>query len=244
MGSRLGWLAGFVWLSSAAVLRAEVNAWLAALICLAMGWFAASQVPGRLPMRTGRVIGWVFFATVGWLFLLFGPVAALCVLITCLVFVLISQNTRAVRFFVDPLGLAILASSVVGRWLIGRPMWDGHEAWFDVAVAYGRWEPSVGAVPATWAALAVGMLPWLQLALVAVAMGLCQGHYATPFWRFLGCWILVGAGWIALGATDGAAALALIMPPMCVLAAAGLARIAVLVKLALNRKNKPGRVCP
>ena len=41
----LGLLAGLVWLSSAAVLRAEVDAWLSVIGCLAMGVFAAAHVP-------------------------------------------------------------------------------------------------------------------------------------------------------------------------------------------------------
>lgn len=242
IGSRLGLLAGFVWLSSAAVLCAQVDTWPSAIGCSAMGWFAVAQVPGRLPTRTHPVVCWAFHATVGLSFLLFGPAAAFSILSVCLVFILISQDTRAVRFFVNPVALAILAVAALGRWLIGLPMLDGHEAvWLDATAVSARWDFCIGAMSTRLAAVATGALPWLPLALVAVVVGLRQGHYATPFWRFLGCWILVSVGWIILGAGSGAAALALVMPPMCILAAAGLAQTSVPISLALNRTRDQSR---
>ncbi|MBN1588305.1 MAG: hypothetical protein JW888_02200 [Pirellulales bacterium] len=219
LGRRLGVLSGFVWLGSVGVLRGHVDTWLAVLFCLALGLFATAQVPGRLATIFNSAIAWAFYTVISVSFLLFGVEVSLLILAICIVFVLSVQDTRSTRFFVNPIGLGILILTVVGRGFVGQHLPDGYLA----APLLADW--AFHADPTRrWVTIVVDFLPWLPLALVAVAVGIRQGHYGTPFWRFLSCWVLVSVGLTAFGMTTAEVVLAAVMPPTCILAAAGLAQ--------------------
>jgi hypothetical protein len=226
LGGRLGLFAGLVWLTSAAAFGGQGNNWLAAASCVAMGLFGTAVVPGRLPTISRAAVGWAFFAVVGLSLLVLGTGAAVAMMATCLAFVLVSQNARSARFFLNPVGLGLLAASIFGRWLAGPLVPKGHET--------GLLDALVGA----------GVLPWLPLAGVAMVVGLRQGHHATPFWRLAGCWVLVPVGLMGLGATSPGVALTVATPPLCVLAAAGLVLTITRLGLARSLRRPRRRACP
>jgi len=208
LGSRLGTLTGLVWLTTLGVLGGQTYTPLAATLCLALGLFAAAEVPGRLPPLTHRATAWAFYGVVGLSLFPFGSDAAVVILATCLGFLLVSQNARSLRFLLNPVGLGLLGAAIVGRWALGPVACVGDEA-----------APLADTLTVS---LATGTLPWLPLAVVAVVAGLRQGHYAAPFWRLVGCWTVVAVGLGVLGTTSSPATLAALTPPVCVMAAAGL----------------------
>jgi hypothetical protein len=215
LGRRMGLLAGFAWLTSAGVLAGRVDAWTAFAISLALGLFAVAEVAGRTARITDRAIRLAFHVAVGLALVFVGPDAAITVLAICLVAVSVSQTACSLRFLADPAGLGILAAAVTARFLI---------AYAAGLSASATWMPgsAAGSSPIGFlASVAWGGLPWWPLAAVAVVVGIGQGHYATPFWRLCGCWVLVPAGLAVLGVAHDAVAMAAMLPPLCVLAAAG-----------------------
>ena len=113
----------------------------------------------------------------------------------------------------------------------------------------GAWAPPSGIAeggpgPATslpvmlrW--LAVAALPWTPLAVLAAGIGLRQGHYATPVWRFFGCWVLGSLALAAVGAFRSPSQLGPLLPPLAVMGAAGLSGLLVWCRRSWRRF--PGR---
>jgi len=222
LGNRLGTLAALAWFGSAAVLGGHLDGWTAAASCLAMSLVALAEVPGRLPTIRHRAVPWAFYAVLGASFVLLGMGPAAATLAACAAFLLLSQNIRSARFLFNPLGLAILATAIAGRWLVvdsagGNPAASLAEG--GLAFAWGLQATTAPPRPV----LAAGsVLIWLPFVLMAVATGLRQGYYAFPFWRLVACWILVPGGLAALGTMNFGSLLAVAVPPLCILAAAGL----------------------
>jgi len=210
LGGRLGVLAGLICSTSLGLLGGQIHTWLAAAVCAAIGAFAAAHVPGRLPTATRGAMRWAFHAAVGLVLLAFGWQAAIVIVTVCLVSVLIGQNTRSVRLLLHPVGLGLLAAAIIGRFAL------------DAGLGMSAWSLHAAVAPARWTTLAPGVLPWLPFAALAAGVGLLQGHHAAPFWRLVGCWIAAPIGLTVLGATGSEETLTAVMPPVCVLSAAGL----------------------
>ena len=220
LGSRLGLLTGFVWLSSATVLGAHLNTWLAVVCCAAVGLFAVAEVPGRLDTVTHGTVRWGFFALLGVAFWLFGPMVPVAIIVACLGFIVLHQNAHSIRFLLNPIGLSILVLAVGGRWL-------ARELAAIEPMASGGLLNHTGTswdLPTLVCSLgfALGVVPWLLFAMVGLGVGIWQGHYAVGFWQFVGCWIVTAGTLAAVGLVDGTTMLAMVSPPCCFLAAVGL----------------------
>lgn len=228
LGSRLGTLAGLAQLTSLHVLlgthRSVAETLFGAAVSAAMGAFALANVPGRLPPVERRWTRWVFYVAAGVSFALAGPVGPAFILAGCLLFVAVCADSRAARFFADPVGVAVFVLLIAARLI--QP--EGGQA---VAVELSSM-PGSAASLRTWLPdvllpLAVAALPWTPLATLAVLVGLRQGHYATPIWRFFGCWLLGPLALTAVGASGSHSHFYALLPPLAVMGAAGLSGLLV-----------------
>jgi hypothetical protein len=123
-------------------------------------------------------------------------------------YVLLNQDGRAFHFLIHPLGLVtatILAACAVGLRYATAP-------WPVVASVGWRW----------LAVLAVGMLPWWPLSLLAAVAGCRRGDYAASFWRLAACWALSPLVLAAVGLLDGPSTLAACCGAVSIFSAAGL----------------------
>ena len=220
LGNRLGLLAGLVHLSGLHVLGAfslAAEALWGAAVTLAMGAFALANVPGRLPPAQRPWVVWVFCAAVGVSLLVAGPIGPAPILAGCLLFLLVNQDARGLRFVAGPTPIAVFVLVVVAWSLDGGI--SGPAGWHgDWSRACSRpasplgWWPVLGELP-------LASLPWTPFIVLAAVAGLRGGHYATPIWRFLGCWVL---GSIAVGLLGDRPSTAATLPPLAVIGAAGL----------------------
>ena len=131
--------------------------------------------------------GWVEFAAV--------PLA-------CLIYLLLSQDGRAFRFLIHPLGLGVAAVFALGSAWLQHSLLPATVA--DMVEFLGTASPATRPAPAAgWlATLAVGMFPWWPFCLVAAVAGFRRGDYATAFWRFVACWSLLPMVLAAPGLLD------------------------------------------
>lgn len=210
LGTRPAVLSGWAYMSMAGVLW-EAGSFSAVLspvaACVAMVAAAWAMVPGRLPVDRRPWLAWTFYAAVGVLLFFAGPAAAASIPVGCLVFLLIGQDVRGLRFFASPTGALILGLSIAAWWAAGGPVFPA---------TYG------GAAASLFVQLPVRMFPWTPFVALGILVGLHQGHYATPFWRLLGCWTFVPLGLAAVGLLDERLATDLVLPPLAVVGAAGL----------------------
>ena len=186
----------------------------ATLFTAAMGAFAWANVPGRLPRNTQWRPSLLFFACgAGLLGLFFGWGEIAGIFLACFAYLLMNQDGRAFRFLAHPLGLVLwaIAFGVAGwRWPSGVCVADVK----CLVKCLAGWHAP--------AAAAGGMLPWTLLAIIAVVVGFRQGHYATPFWQFVGCWLIVPILLATFGILQGHSVMAIAASPISMLAAVGL----------------------
>ena len=222
LGARLGVLAGVVQFTSLYVLRAGHCApgelLFGAATVAALGVFAVANVPGRLPIIERRWTRCVFAAAAGVSFMVGGPAGPAVVLAGCLSYLAISGDLRSRWFFFDPVAIAIFVVLVLLGLALPLEWGAAHALASDSASA----SPSLREV---FSAVLVGSLPWTPLIVLAVAIGIRQGHYATPIWRFLACWAFGPLLLIAMGFFRDAAYLGALLPPSTVMGAAGLAEV-------------------
>ena len=213
LGSRLGLLAGLIQMAGMSVLFPSRGAAAEMLFCAAvaaaMAAFALGNVPGRMPLVEHRWTGWAFYAAAGASLVLGGPVGPAFILAGCLLFLLVCADSRGARFFASPVGIAVFVLMAAIR-LAGPSGVAGQ------ALGQGISLPAVTGWPGV-----VG-LPLTLLVVFAVAMGLRQGHYATPIWRFFGCWAVGPLLLAAVGGFRSSAELGTLLAPVAVIAAAGL----------------------
>lgn len=221
-GARLGVLAGVVQFTSLYMLRAGRCApgelLFGAATAAALGVFAVANVPGKLPIIERRWTRCVFAAAAGISFMVGGAAGPVLVLAGCLSYMAISGDLRSRWFFFDPVAIAILVVLV----LLGLALPVGWGAARALAFDSASASPSPREV---FSAVLVGSLPWTPLIVLAVAIGIRQGHYATPIWRFLACWAFGPMLLIATGFFRDAAYLGVLLPPLAVMGAAGLAEV-------------------
>jgi len=201
--------AGLLCLSAAAVLPGAIDAPPGAVAAGAFALFALANVPGRLRVVTRPEVAWGCFALIAAVTVCFGPLTGGAILATCVAMVLAGQNSRALRQFIRPAPLAILAVGAA-VWLICGPEFD-----------YPGVQPHRLLTLAVEAMVA--LLPWSPMAVVALVVGVRQGHWAAPFWRLVGCWIAAPVVLAPLGILQPPAALAICVPGLAILTAAGAA---------------------
>ena len=228
LGRRVGWLSGLVYLSSAGTLvpspSAGADALLALCVTAAFGAFGLANAAGRLPLRDGPWVARAFYAAAGLATLLAGPACALAVLGACLLLLGLNEDSRGLRFLGSPSGLwifVLLAAAAPAALGLAQPgAWDARWQWL---CAWTRGGAGQGASLADLLrGLGLATLPWTPFAVTAMAVGLWRGHAATPAWRLFGAWALVPLVVMAVGAFDAAPRLAVVLPPLAVMAAAGL----------------------
>jgi hypothetical protein len=229
LGSRLGALAGLAQLTSVHVLlphRASAAEMLyCAAVAAAMGAFALANVPGRLPLVDERWTRWGFYAAAGTTYVLAGPVGPAFILAGCLLFLLLCADSRGARFFASPVGIAVFALLVAAR--LARPNEGLAGLFLTPSDMAGETLGPAISLRELFRWLAVAGLPWTPLAVLAVAVGLRRGHYATPIWRFLGCWVLGPLALVAVGGFRDRAQLGPLFAPLAVTAAAGLGALVI-----------------
>jgi hypothetical protein len=211
LGNRLAVAAGVIQLTALWVLGLPLAAlwsdhWIVALTAVVMAAFAWANVSGRLPLAGNVPCAAAFYLGAGSMLIFCGWGELAAILFACLVYLLLNQDGRAFHFVSHPLGLGALA------------VLTGCTIWLD-------WSNPPPLVPAGWrplAAAAVAMLPWLPLGAAAVAVGCWRGHYATPFWQLVACWLLSPLAFAALGLLNERLTLAMTSAPLSILAAAGL----------------------
>lgn len=226
LGSRLGALAGLVQLTGVGVLAprdgAAVEILFCAVVSAAMGAFALANVPGRLPVVHRRWTGWAFYAAAGVSFVLGGPLGPAFILTGCVLFLALSADSRGPRFFASPVGIALFAL-IVGVRVLQPWGWTG--VWVLPSAAAEQATGPAMSLPAALGSVAVAGLPWTPLTVLAVAIGLRRGHYATPVWRFFACWALGPLVLAAVGVLRSPSQLAPVWPPLAVMGAAGLSSV-------------------
>ena len=228
LGRRIGWLSGLVYLTSAGTLvqsqSAGTDALLALSVTAAMGAFGLGNAAGRFPLRDGPWVARAFYAALGVSSLLAGPAGALFILAGCLLLLCLGEDSRGLRFLASPSGLLIFAL-LAAAW--PATLWLARPAGWD-----GRWEFLYGwpgGAPGQEVSLVdllrsfgLATLPWTPFAVAALVGGLWRGHAATPAWRLFGCWALAPLALMAVGLSGGAPHLGVLLPPVAVMAAAGL----------------------
>jgi hypothetical protein len=233
LGGRLAMLAGLVYLSSMpslalAVPPAAAQSPIETPFCLAMlaamALFALANVPGRLPLVAHVWTPGAFYSAVGVSLWLGGPAGPLLILATCVLYVTVSLDSRAVRFLTDPRGIAVLVACIA--------IDLGLAAWWPEARGQLFRTPGVAPglkllLPQVIGTLLLTGLPWTPLAAMAVALGIRRGHYATGIWRLLGCWLVAPAGLAMIGVLGDPPRLAVLLVPLSVFGAAGLASLAL-----------------
>lgn len=221
LGSGAATLAGMIYLGGVAAVPDAINGLFSATALTAIGSVALATVPGRLPVDSRRAVGLTFYFALGAAVIIAGPRDAGAVFTTCLVAVLISENMRELRFFFQPLGVAVLALATTAWWAARHAglaiSFNGNSTATvqRLAIWPEQWQTPV----LVWMAISFCIV----LASVALITGLRQGHMATPFWRFVGCWVVAPFGLAALGMLASPATTAMLWPPLAIIVASGAA---------------------
>jgi hypothetical protein len=234
LGSGTATLAGMVYLGGAALLSDAINGPFSVTALTAIGSCALATVPGRLPVDSRWVVGLVFYVALGTAVAIAGPGGASSILVTCVATVFVSQNMRALRFFLHPWGIAFLVLATAAWWTARHAgmtiSFNGYSTSMieKLAIRPGRWQAPV----LVWMA----MLSCILFAVVALIAGLRQGHLATPFWRFVGCWIVTPLCLATLEMLVPSTAMAIFLPPLAIIAASGAAACWVARHRVLRRR--------
>jgi len=223
LGSRLGALAGVLQLISTFLLLPVRWGVAEMLFCLAvtaaMGAFALGNVPGRLPLIDRRWTRCTFYAAAGAAFLLAGPAGPAFILAGCLLLMAYSSDSRCLRFLADPVAVVLLVLPIAVRLVYPQ---DSYLAWAPIsALSAAAMGPRMS-LPEVLGSFFAATWPWTPPALLALVVGLRQGHYATPIWQFFGCCLIASLAVMAAGPFRHAAYLAAILPPMVVISSAGI----------------------
>ena len=237
LGSRIGLFSGCLYLISGQILLGTATTsdrWFAAMGTTAVAAFAAASIAGRMPLVSGRLPAIIFYALLSAILFSIGPAPAVSVAVVCVLVQVSVQSGRGMRFFAAPLGIVVLAATTLAAWLVPGPGWSSAEnaAWpFSTAT----WSQHVSEFIHLLAVrMPFDMLPWSPLVLVAIIVGICQGHYSTPFGRFLTLWLLAPLGMVLADLIGCHAAAVMVFPPLSILGGIGLAEIRVKIARLRN----------
>jgi hypothetical protein len=229
LGARTAILAGILYASSVHVLmpeRLDCAASLATLAaCVAMGAFAAAEVPGRIPAADRSITFGLFWAATTAGVFAAGLIGAVGILAVCLMYLAMFQDGSGLRFFTAGFRCVVLAISLAAaHWtatFLSTPssqyVWDAP----SLTPPIPNEDPAGAAAVMLWTS--GRLLPWTPWILVAIGIGLRKGHYAAPLARLVFAWL--AAPWIlsAAGVMPARLAFALFVPAATLMAAIGLA---------------------
>ena len=227
-GNRVGLIAGLMQTSMYYVLQlarlAECDTHLFTAVCGAMCSFAVANVDSPQGRSTARWPAWAFYLATGLAFMIKGPLGPVFILSACLLFLLVNQDLRGLRFFFNPIGLLILIACVAPYPLLAYakhpPIWDAF-----LTHNFGRFRGELrGHKPLLYYFYQVPLvlLPWFPFAVYAVFRGLRQGWFVEPLWRFLVCWLTPGMLVLSASSFKSKHYTAPLMPALTIAAALGL----------------------
>ena len=200
--------------------------WLAALAAVAMFVFANANLSDRQALPNGNRSKIVFYALVGTVFFVFGPAAAFVVLATCGAFLVIACGRKGLGFLFNWFGLCVLAVAALAAWILpyGHSISDFWPQLFGGGAFSATRVTYIGAEfqHLLTVNIPIDLLPWGPLALVAIFVGIRQGHYSHPFGRFLTVWLATPLVLAAVGLLDRPVAAAVLFPPLVILCGIGL----------------------
>jgi len=227
-GNRVGLVAGLIQLTTVYTLQwarlAECDMILCAGVMAAMSCFAVANIEGPHGLKSDCRWVWGFYAATAFAFLTKGLAGPVFIFGGTITYFLVSQNVRGLKWFLSPIGLSILILPVAG-WYAAAIYTYPQFLDDQMMHHFARFQGEMGGgksifyyfynIPAL-------VLPWTPLAMMAIVAGLRRGHYATPFWRFVACWFLVGIGVLMMSHFKSKHYAAPLLPPISIVAALGL----------------------
>jgi len=227
LGRRTGVLSGVALAGLAGNLASQVQDGhqVGQLLCLtALAAFAMENLPGRWPLCRRRLLHVVPFACAGVSVWLVGPPGLVAMLGICALYLGQASDSTGGRLFLQPLGLGIAALCLV--------VWGmGTAGWLEPIVPAGAMPRLI--MPEDMSAVWWGLvrsakwlgwatLPWTPLVAGAVLLGWRSGHHHSLFWRLVGCWTVVPLGVAVLLPGHARHLLSWSLPPVAIIAGAGL----------------------
>lgn len=213
LGARRGLLAGLAMGASQWSLQATggdpLDRLLDLSIWVGLAAFALANVPGRLAVVDRPWTRAGFWVALAATCSLTGGVGPAYLLTICILYLMVAQDTRGLRFLLDVRGLAFIAA-VIGCLVTFRHF---SPALVEAATAPALGELLVGP--------AMAGLPWTPLALLGLFVVFREGYCFLPFWQLLGAWALAPVGLLAVGLFWPSPHLSAMLPPLAVLAAVG-----------------------
>ena len=198
LGPTVGTLAALiqlttVWVQKQATL-AEADMPLTMCITAAFFFFALAHVDHPQGTINRRPVRWAFMAAAGLAFLFKGPVALLFIFTGCGLYVLLTRRWSSLRFFLDPIGLIILAI-LVTAWptaaLVSDPriwgIWRREVFGYVGAETFGRRSPWL-----YFHDVPLMLLPWFGLLVVTAVKTVRYRLYRLPLTVLLLSWFIPG----------------------------------------------------
>jgi 4-amino-4-deoxy-L-arabinose transferase-like glycosyltransferase len=227
-GRSYGILAGLLHLSSVHALLqgrlAEADTLLCAGVMIAMAVFGLTVVPGPRPRLDARWAPWLFYASLAWCALAKAGIGIAFVLSACAAYCLLTRDRRALRFLLDPIGLAVFAVGSLG-WL-ALAVWRCPLVWDAMVLHhFGRFSGQQGhhePLLAYFYLVPMMMLPWTPFVGMGLATVLRKGAAADPRWRFLACWFVPGMCLLAASVYKSRHYPIPLLAPLTILASMGL----------------------
>ncbi|HEY5311755.1 MAG TPA: glycosyltransferase family 39 protein [Pirellulales bacterium] len=227
-GRTYGLLTGLLQLSSVHVLLqarlAESDTLLCAGVTIAMSVFGLAVVAGPRPRLEARWAPWLFYAALAFSALAKAGIGVAFVMLACLTYCALARDRRAVRFLIDPIGLAIFLAPTIGwlAWAMHRcpevrdAMLLHHFGRF--AGKQGHHEPAL----AYLYLVPMMLLPWSPLVGLGLSKVLREKGAGDPRWRFLACWFVPGMCLLAFSAYKSRHYPIPLLTPLTILATIGL----------------------
>lgn len=227
-GNRLGAIAGLMQFTTYYVLQlarlGECDIQLVAAVTGAMCCFALANVDGPRGRSTARWLPWAFYLATGLAFLIKGPIGPGFIIAGCLLFLLVSQDVKGLRFFCSPIGLAILLACIVPYCLMAYATfpeildgWRKH----NLGRFHGEFKQNKPSLFYLYSVPLI-LLPWFPLVAWTVVSSMRQGRFVEPLWRFAACWIAPGMTVLCLSRFKTSHYPAPLMPMLTIAAALGL----------------------
>lgn len=214
-GVRIGMLAGMIQFTVCCTLQiarlAVADSHLVAAVTVAMCSFAAANLDSPRGRSHARWLPWIFSLAAGLSFRITGPLGPGTIFLGCGLFLLINQDLRAVRFFVNPVGLGLFTLCIAAD--------PQFAAWVSLGVTHSASSPA-SLNEWLWQ-IPLAMLPWFPLLPLYLWRRRGQGLLVEPLWRFVICWLLAGLAGLCL-IDVSTQSLATLLPGLSVLLAVAL----------------------
>jgi 4-amino-4-deoxy-L-arabinose transferase-like glycosyltransferase len=226
-GNRAGLIAGLMQFTTYYMLQlarlAECDTHLVASVCAAMVSFAWANVDSPLGRSRARWTSWTFYLATGVAFLIKGPLGPVFIFSGCLLYLLVSQDLRSMRFFFNPVGLAIFALLVIPYPLL---LYVAHPPSADSWLLHnvGRFRGELGQRNPWYYTYQVPLilLPWFPLVVLKLIHAVRHGLFNEPLWRLLACWVVPGLALLCVSSFKSKHYPAPLMPALTIAAAVGM----------------------